>query len=201
MKPLIVTALLATGLALAGPAPAQDARKETLVVANEFGPNMLDIHGVGANRPAYGVAWIAYDRLMTYGRKTLANGSVTYDYAKLEPELAERWEIAKDGSGVTFYLRKNAKFHDGTPVTAADVKWSYDRALAMGGFPQFQMRAGSLEKPEQFEVVNDSTFRVKFLRPDKMTMPNMAVPVASVYYATLAKKHATADDPWAATWL
>lgn len=201
MRTRIVTALVTVALLVAGAAGAQDARKETLVVANEFGPNMLDIHGVGANRPAYGVAWIAYDRLMTHGKKTLPNGVTTYDYTKLEPELAERWEVAKDGSGVTFHLRKTAKFHDGTPVTASDVKWSFERALAMGGFPQFQMKAGSLEKNEQFEVVNEHTFRVKFLRPDKMTMPNMAVPVASIYNATLAKKHATADDPWAATWL
>ncbi len=186
---------------LAAPAGAQDARKETLIVANEFGPNMLDIHGVGANRPSYGVAWIVYDRLMTYGRKTLPNGVVSYDFTKLEPELAERWEVAKDGSGVTFHLRRNAKFHDGTPVTAADVKWSYDRALAMGGFPAFQMKAGSLESPDQFQVVDAHTFRVKFLRPDKMTMPDMAVPVASIYNSTLAKKHATAEDPWAANWL
>ncbi len=195
------TALFAAGLALATVAGAQGARKETLLIANEFGPNMLDIHGVGANRPSYGVAWIAYDRLMTHGRKTLPSGVTTYDYSKLEPELAERWDIAKDGSGVTFHLRKTAKFHDGTPVTAADVKWSYERALAMGGFPQFQMKAGSLEKPEQFEVINENTFRVKFLRPDKMTMPNMAVPVASIYNATLARKYATPEDPWAANWL
>ena len=201
MRTRIFTALVTAALLTAGAAVAQDARKETLVVANEFGPNMLDIHGVGANRPAYGVAWIAYDRLMSHGKKTLPNGVTTYDYTKLEPELAERWEVAKDGSGVTFYLRKTAKFHDGSPVTANDVKWSFERALAMGGFPQFQMKAGSLEKNEQFEVVNDHTFRVKFLRPDKMTMPNMAVPVASIYNSTLAKKNATADDPWAATWL
>ena len=38
-------------------------------------------------------------------------------------------------------------------VTAQDVKWSYDRALAMGGFPQFQMKAGSLEDPAQFKYL------------------------------------------------
>ena len=65
-----------------------DRRKELLVVANETGPNSQDIHTVGANRPAYGVSWLAYDRLMTFGRKTLPNGAVTYDYTKLEPELA-----------------------------------------------------------------------------------------------------------------
>ena len=169
------------------PAAAQARPKDVLIVANEFGPNSLDIHTVGANRPAYGVSWICYDRLMTYGRKTLPDGRVVYDINKLEPELAESWRIAPDGNSVTFRLRRNARFHDGTPVTAKDVKWSFDRAVTVGGFPTFQMGAGSLEKPEQFEVVNDTTFRVKFLRPDKMTMPNMAVPVASIYNATLAK--------------
>jgi peptide/nickel transport system substrate-binding protein len=180
---------------------AQDRRTETLIVANEFGPNSLDIHGIGANRPSYGVAWVAYDRLMTYGRKTLPGGIVSYDYNKLEPELAESWEMAKDGMSVTFKLRENAKFHDGTPVSAKDVKWSYDRAVSMGGFPTFQMKAGSLEKPDQFEVVDDSRFRVKFLRKDKLTMPDMAVPVPSIYNSELARKHATATDPWAAEWL
>jgi peptide/nickel transport system substrate-binding protein len=162
---------------------------------------MLDIHGLGANRPSYGVAWNVYDRLMTYGRKKLADGSVMYDYGKLEPELAERWKMDADGMGVTFYLRKDAKFHDGTPVTAHDVKWSFDRALGMGGFPTFQMKAGSLEEPAQFKAVDDHTFYVKFIRKDKLSMPDMAVPVASVYNAALAKKYATDKDPWAAEWL
>ena len=192
---------LLASLLLASGALAQDRRTETLIIANEFGPNSLDIHGVGANRPAYGVAWVAYDRLMTYGRKTLPSGVVSYDYNKLEPELAESWEIAKDGMSVVFKLRKSAKFHDGTLVTAKDVKWSYDRAVSIGGFPTFQMKAGSLEKPEQFVVVDDYTFRVTFMRKDKLTMPDMAVPVPSIYNSELAKKHATAADPWAAEWL
>jgi peptide/nickel transport system substrate-binding protein len=194
LTPLAASALLATE------ASAQD-RRDTLIVANEFGPNMLDIHGVGANRPSYGVAWNVYDRLMTYGRKKLPNGSMMYDYSKLDPELAERWKVDTDGMGVTFYLRKDAKFHDGTPVTAHDVKWSFDRALGMGGFPNFQMKAGSLEDPAQFKAVDNHTFHVKFPRKDKLSMPDIAVPVASVYNATLAKKHATAQDPWAADWL
>jgi peptide/nickel transport system substrate-binding protein len=162
-------------------AAQSDRRKELLIVANEFGPNSLDIHTVGANRPSYGVSWVCYDRLMTFGKKTLPNGQVTYDFSKLEPELAESWIVAPDNSHVVFRLRRNAKFHDGTPVTAKDVKWSFDRAVSVGGFPTFQMSAGSLEKPEQFVVVDDHTFRVNFLRPDKMTMMDMAVPVPCVF--------------------
>ncbi len=181
-------------------AHAQARPKDVLIVANEFGPNSLDIQTIGANRPSYGVSWLCYDRLMTYGKKTLPDGRVMYDRNKLEPALAESWQMAPDGSAVTFKLRKNAKFHDGTPVTAKDVKWSFDRAVSVGGFATFQMGAGSLEKPEQFEVVDDHTFRVKFLRKDKLTMNNIAVPVPCVYNSELVKKNATAQDPWGLAW-
>ena len=179
---------------------AQDRRKELLVVANEFGPNSLDIHTVGANRPSYGVSWICYDRLMTFGKKKGPDGVMTYDYTKLEPELAESWAVAKDGKSVTFKLRKNAKFHDGTPVTAKDVKWSLDRAVTVGGFPTFQMKAGSLEKPEQFVVVDDHTIRIDFLRADKLTMMDLAVPVPCIFNSELVKKNATREDPWGLNW-
>ena len=181
-------------------ARAQARPKDVLVVANEFGPNSLDIHTVGANRPAYGVSWLAYDRLMSYGRKTLADGSFSYDRDKLVPELAERWVMAPDGNSVVFHLRRNATFHDGTPVTAADVKWSFDRAVSVGGFPTFQMAAGSLEKPEQFEVVDDHTFRVRFIRKDKLTMNDLAVVVPCVFNSALVKRHVTAQDPWGLAW-
>ena len=177
-----------------------DRRKELLIVANETGPNSLDIHTVGANRPAYGVSWICYDRLMTFGKKKLADGSLTYDYTKLQPELAESWQVAADGMSVVFKLRKNAKFHDGTPVTAKDVKWSFDRMVTVGGFPTFQMKAGSIEKPEQFVVVDDHTFRINFIRKDKLSMVDLAVPVPCVFNSELVKKNATKEDPWALNW-
>lgn len=176
-------------------------RQETLMVCREEGPNNLDIHGVGTNRPAYGTSWNIYDRLLTYGKKRAPNGDLMYDYKKLEPELAESWEVAPDGMSCTFKLRKDAVFHDGTPVTAHDVKWSFDRAVTVGGFPTFQMKCGSLEKPEQFIVVDDHTFKVHFLRKDKLTLPDIAVPVAAIYNSKLAKKHATEKDPWAMDWM
>ncbi len=194
---------LAAGTALSALpllAQAQQRPKDVLVVANEFGPNSLDIHTVGANRPAYGVSWICYDRLMTYGRKTLSDGRVTYDRDKLEPELAESWQMAPDGMSVTFKLRKNARFHDGSPVTAADVKWSFDRAVTVGGFPTFQMKAGSLEDPKQFVVVDAHTFRVDFVRKDKLTMNDLAVVVPCVFNSALVKKHVTDQDPWGLNW-
>ena len=57
LKAASLTPIAASAL-MTGEAAAQD-KKDTLIMANEFGPNMLDIHGLGANRPSYGVAWNA----------------------------------------------------------------------------------------------------------------------------------------------
>lgn len=190
-----------SGGAEPGKTSAPEARPATLIVAREEGANSLDIHGVGTNRPAYGTSWNLYDRLISYGKKKSPDGQDMYDYQKLEPELAERWELDPAGRHITFFLRQDATFHDGTKVTAEDVKWSFDRAVSIGGFPTFQMKAGSLEKPEQFQVVDTHTFRIQLLRKDKFTLPDLGVPVAAIYNSALAKRHAPPDDPWAQQWL
>ncbi|MBD2258348.1 ABC transporter substrate-binding protein [Pseudanabaena sp. FACHB-2040] len=191
---------VASSEAAAGATAGATNAKLTMVQGGGF-PNSLDLHRIGTNRPAYGISWAMYDRLMTFGTKETPDGSLSYDYTVLEPELAESWEMASDGMSVTFFLRQDATFHDGTPVTAKDVKWSFDRAVSIGGFPTFQMKAGVLEKPEQFEVVDDHTFRVKFLRPDKLTMIDLAVPIPVVINSELVKPHLSEADPWGAEWL
>ncbi|WP_434669801.1 ABC transporter substrate-binding protein [Klebsiella sp. B345] len=47
----------------------------------------------------------------------------------VRPALAESWDIAPDGSTLTFHLRKDVKFHSGNPLTAADAVWSMRRIL------------------------------------------------------------------------
>ncbi len=192
-----MTALTA---AAAVPAPAvwsparAQSRQETLLIVSESGPNNLDIHGVGTNVPGYEVSWNCYDRLISHEMKTLPNGTPYYDKTKFKPELAEEMNVGD--MSATFKLRKDAVFQDGTPVTAKDVKWSFDRAVTVGGFPTFQMAAGSLTKPEQFVVVDDRTFRVDFLKKDRLTIPDLAVIVPCIINSELVKKNATAQDPW-----
>lgn len=182
--------------------PAEAAgRGDTLVVVTGNGPNSMDIQRKGTNRPSYQIAVNLYDRLVGYGTKTLEDGTMMYDYQTLEPELAESWEVASDGMSITFKIRKGATFWDGTPITAHDVKWSFDRAVSLGGFPTVQMKAGSLEKPEQFEAVDDGTFVIKLLRKSKLTLPDLGVPVPIIFNSKVAKANATADDPWATEYL
>ena len=48
------------------------------------------------------------------------------------PSLAESWTQSKDGLTYEFVLRKGVKFHNGDPVTAADVKFSFERYKGSG---------------------------------------------------------------------
>lgn len=182
--------------------PAEAAgRKDTMVIVTGYGPNSMDIHRKGTNRPAYQIAVNLYDRLLGFGTKNAPDGSLMYDYSNLTPELAESWKIAEDGMSVVFNLRKDATFWDGSPVTADDVKWSLDRAVSVGGFPSVQMKAGVLINKDQFEVVDAHTFRVKFIRKSKLTLPDLAVPVPVIINSKVARKHATEKDPWATEYL
>lgn len=78
---------------------------------------------------------------------------------QLEPHLAERWEISKDEKAFTFYLRKNAKFHDGKPVTAEDVQFSF-KAIMDPQWGAVDLRP-FFENFENVEVVD--TYTVKFI--------------------------------------
>ena len=182
------------------PAPAiwsaakADARSETLLIVSEGGPNNLDIHGIGTNVPGYEVSWNCYDRLISHEMKSGPGGVPYYDRDKFKGELAEDMNISD--MSVTFKLKKNAKFHDGTPVTAKDAKWSLDRAVSVGGFPTFQMSAGSLTKAEQFVIVDDNTLRVDFAKKDRLTIPDLAVIVPCIVNSELVKKNASEKDPW-----
>ena len=81
------------------------------------------------------------------------------------------------------------------------MKWSFDRSVSLGGFPTVQMKAGSLEKPDQFEALDDQTFVIKLLRKSKLTLPDLGVPVPIIYNSKVAKANATEKDPWATEYL
>lgn len=201
LKAAGATALTANMLPFLKALPAHAAPADTAVVVIGQTINSLDIHRKGTNRPSYQIAVNCYDRLVSFGTKTLPDGSLSYDYTVLKPDLAESWTVADDGKSISFRIRDDAVFWDGSPVTAEDVKWSLSRAVSLGGFPAVQMKAGSLIKPEQFIAVDEKTFKIALIRPSKLTLPDLAVPVPMIINSRVAKKHATKDDPWATEYL
>ncbi|MCE7887150.1 MAG: ABC transporter substrate-binding protein [Alphaproteobacteria bacterium PRO2] len=81
--------------------------------------------------------------------------------------LCETVELPKDNKSITFNLRKDAKWHDGTPVTADDVVWSFNSFMEKGS-PFFKAYYGDVEN-----VVAESPTRVtfKFKHGDNAELP------------------------------
>lgn len=193
----------AASLAVAGALPRgaiAQTRAESLRILSQAGPNSFDPIGVGVNRNAIQVHWNTYDRLLRFGTTRRPDGTLYYDYYKLEGELAERFETSADGRSTTFHLRRDATFHDGSPVTAEDVKWSLDRVVA-SPIGRSQFGTGSMTTPEQFEVIDRHTIRVTTPRADRFTLPNLATTYGVVINSRMVRAQAGANDPWGNEWL
>src|SRR4030081_2181179 len=198
-RPLLsVVAFMAFSLA-AGSVQAQP-RSETLRYLTGASVNTLDPNIPGSTREAFAVSLSTYDRLVSFGRKQL-NGKWVFDLGKITGELAETYDISPDGLKMTFHLRKDAKFQDGTPVTAEDVKWSLDRVVTAPVLGKAQLLTGSMTSADQFKVIDPLTFGVTLPKPDKLALPNLATVYPIIINSKVAKEHATAEDPWATAWL
>jgi peptide/nickel transport system substrate-binding protein len=203
-KPVIELAAIGAAavvalLAVAAPVQAQ-TRAETLRYVTGASVNTLDPNVPGSTREAFAVSLSTYDRLVSFGRKQL-NGKWVFDLDSIRGELAESYDVSPDGMKLTFHLRKDAKFQDGTPVTADDVKWSLDRAVTAKVLGKAQLLTGSMTDASQFKVIDPATVEVTLPKPDKLALPNLATVYPIIINSKLAKAHATEEDPWAQAWL
>ncbi|MDU6725663.1 MAG: ABC transporter substrate-binding protein [Bradyrhizobium sp.] len=191
------TALLA--VTLAAPSAFAQSRAETLRYVTGATVNTLDPNIPGSTREAFALSMSSYDRLVSFGRKQL-NGKWVFDLDTITGELAESYSVSADGLKITFKLRPDAKFQDGSPVTAEDVKWSLDRCVTAPILGKAQLLTGSLTSADQFKVIDPVTIEVTLPKPDKLALPNLATVYPIIINSKLAKAHATAEDPWALNW-
>ncbi len=179
---------------------SQASRAETLRYVTGGNVNTLDTTMPGATRESFGLSMNVYDRLFSFGRKRIgANWS--FDAKSIRGELAAGYEMAPDNLGFRILLRTDATWHDGSPVTAEDVKWSLDRAVSAKSLAPPQLQTGSLTSPDQFRILDARTLLVTLPQPDRLALANLCVPYAIMVNSKLARQHATADDPWAQEWM
>ena len=198
-KPIVATAVAVLAMTLAAPAARAQSRAETLRYVTGATVNTLDPNVPGSTREAFALSMSSYDRLVSFGRKQL-NGRWVFDLDTITGELAESYSVSSDGLKLTFKLRPDAKFHDGSPVTAEDVKWSLDRCVTAPVLGKAQLLTGSMTSADQFKVIDPLTIEVTLPRPDKLALPNLATVYPIIINSRLAKAHATPDDPWAVNW-
>jgi peptide/nickel transport system substrate-binding protein len=196
----IVGAVAALALVLAADEARAQTRAETLRYVTGASVNTLDPNVPGSTRESFAVSLSTYDRLVSFGRKQL-DGKWVFDLDKITGELAESYDVSPDAMKITFHLRKDARFQDGTPVTAEDVKWSLDRAVTAPVLGKAQLLTGSMTSADQFKVIDPLTFEVTLPKPDKLALPNLATVYPIIINSKVAKANATAEDPWAIAWL
>ncbi|MBV8715815.1 MAG: hypothetical protein JOZ65_12190 [Chloroflexi bacterium] len=104
-------------------APAAETPKKggTLVVGLEAEPGTLD-NTVGTGYHTSIIQRLLYESLVGFDLTSSA------DVLPIKPVLAESWQISPDGKVYTFKIRQSVKFHDGTQLDAAAIKWNFERA-------------------------------------------------------------------------
>jgi peptide/nickel transport system substrate-binding protein len=112
-----------------------------------------------------------------------------YDYPKVIGDVATEWKISPDGLTYTFKIRQGIKFHDGTPLTAADVKATYDKIV----FPKEGTR--SIRKihytaVERIDAPDGGTVVFKLKFPSASLLGNLASP-----WNVILPKHHLDKDP------
>ena len=145
-----VTSGLAAGVTLACGSRVLAADGDRIVVAPSSDVITLD---PSQDTSSVGVTVLfknVYDQLTDIG----ADGSVV-------PQLASSWETSADAKTWTFRLRRDAVFHDGEPVTADDVVWSYTKIMADGRSP---VRV-YLTKVKSVEKAGDDAVRFELTEP------------------------------------
>ena len=96
---------------------------------------------------------------------------------KIEPVLAESWDISDDGLVYTFHLRQGVKWHDGTPFTAEDVVFTFEAVQLEENAIDWRPNLIQGDQPMQFEAVDDYTVKVTLSQPDAAVLTALGIPI------------------------
>lgn len=123
---------------------------DTIITASIGEPSNL-IPLLSTDSPSHEVASLIYNGLIKYDRDLNIVG-----------DLAESWRFSNDHLSITFFLRKNVKWHDGKPFTAHDVMYTY-KVIVDPRTPTAY--SGDFLLVKKAEVLDDYTFRVTYDKP------------------------------------
>jgi peptide/nickel transport system substrate-binding protein len=137
-SPLVaVFALVVLVMPVTRPEAAAPEGQLTYAFHVTLAPRWLDPGETESAITPFKVLYAIHDALV----KPMPGGQIT-------PCLAESWSVTPDGTGYTFVLRQNIKFHNGEPVTAEDVKFSFERQrAARRNYEEGQGRPGARRPP------------------------------------------------------
>jgi peptide/nickel transport system substrate-binding protein len=107
---------------------------------------------------------------------------------KLLPWLAKSWKIADDYLSITFTLRNDVKFHDGTPLNAAAAKWNIDQQIAA--------KAATTGNMKSVETIDEFTFKINLTAWDDTLLNQMTNCIQQLAFISPTTYQANGDT-WA----
>lgn len=179
MKNAVVKGLalaMAAGMMFSTVAFAEDGYKDTLIWAQGADVTSMDPHQ-GKETPAVEVTDQIFDTLFVVNLET----------NELEGQICESWEQT-DETTYVFKIRQGIKFHDGTELTAEDVKFSLDRAAnssSVSYVADFQ---------DEVTIIDDYTVQMTTDAPYAPALRNLSVPFTAIVPKHLVEAD---EEAWA----
>jgi peptide/nickel transport system substrate-binding protein len=136
----------------------------------------------------WSMANILYVRLMQFAAKPGPDGTTQWDPAHPIPYLAKSVKVNKTATQYTFKLRP-AKFPDGTPIDAAAVKYSFERALTENNVAGYVLTDGIAGLYKSIKVLAPDTVQINLSQPVLGILKNLAAPVASIVEKKVIDAH------------
>ncbi|GLR08343.1 peptide ABC transporter substrate-binding protein [Mixta theicola] len=178
---LLRPALLALAISATVTPALAAVPKEMLVIGKAADPQTLD-PAVTIDNNDWAVIYPAYQRLVQY--KTEGGKGST----KIEGDLATSWQASEDQKVWTFKLNPTAKFADGTPVTAAAVKASFERLMKVAQGP-----SEAFPKDIKVEALDANSVRFTLSTPFAPFLYTLANDGAAILNPAVLAQHATDD--------
>src|SRR2546430_10675683 len=186
----VLFAALAAALPMLAAAQGQTMVMAMTSTAKGFDP---DIWVPGQIEAAVNV----YEGLTRFGVRG-GDGKRELDPGKIEPHFAEKWTVSQDGKTYIFKLRPGVKSPFGNELSAADVVWTYEKSIGQKRTGLFMKNVARIDK---VEAVSKDEVRFVLTDPNRIFLSALTLHLPALFDSTEAKKHATADDPYAMKWL
>ncbi len=205
----LAAAALLAGLTAAGAARAKD----TIIIAIPGTPQ-----GVDLDRDVGPQTWTMAAQILDLGAEwkpttypyepvafadpTKVPGFTYPDFHDqvMTPGIMQSCDLSDDGKSATFKMRKGVKSGAGHEFTADDVLWKVQRSASLKSIGSFIQFIGNASDPAQWKKVDDYTVTVTSEKPMSLICKMLTNLYFYWYDSAEAKKHATADDPWATKW-